>query len=101
MRLFFVEYIFGRDDVTRTRDPYVPNVVRYQLRYISIPWFCAVISALSSFFSRSLPGGNSLHHQSSALNFLAHNLRTVFLRKMILMKEAASLDCFFPAIRKP
>ena len=26
----------GRDDVTRTRDPYVPNVVRYQLRYISI-----------------------------------------------------------------
>ena len=25
-----------RDDVTRTRDPYVPNVVRYQLRYISI-----------------------------------------------------------------
>ena len=27
---------FGRDDVTRTRDPYVPNVVRYQLRYIPI-----------------------------------------------------------------
>ena len=25
-----------RDDVTRTRDPYVPNVVRYQLRYIPI-----------------------------------------------------------------
>ena len=24
----------SRDDVTRTRDPYVPNVVRYQLRYI-------------------------------------------------------------------
>ncbi len=28
--------MYGRDDVTRTRDPYVPNVVRYQLRYISI-----------------------------------------------------------------
>ena len=26
---------FGREDVTRTRDPYVPNVVRYQLRYFS------------------------------------------------------------------
>ncbi len=24
-----------REDVTRTRDPYVPNVVRYQLRYFS------------------------------------------------------------------
>ena len=24
----------SRDDVTRTRDSYVPNVVRYQLRYI-------------------------------------------------------------------
>ncbi len=25
---------FCRDDSTRTSDPYVPNVVRYQLRYI-------------------------------------------------------------------
>ena len=25
-----------RDDVTRTRDSYVPNVVRYQLRYIPL-----------------------------------------------------------------
>ena len=29
-------YYVSRDDVTRTRDPYVPNVVRYQLRYIPI-----------------------------------------------------------------
>ena len=28
---------FGRDDSTRTSDPYVPNVVRYQLRYIPLP----------------------------------------------------------------
>ena len=28
---------FGRDEATRTPDPYVPNVVRYQLRYI--PFF--------------------------------------------------------------
>ncbi len=27
---------FGRDEATRTPDPYVPNVVRYQLRYIPI-----------------------------------------------------------------
>ena len=29
--------VFGRDDPTRTDDPYVPNVVRYQLRYIPMP----------------------------------------------------------------
>ena len=27
-------FSFGRDEATRTPDPYVPNVVRYQLRYI-------------------------------------------------------------------
>ena len=27
---------FGREEVTRTPDPYVPNVVRYQLRYFSL-----------------------------------------------------------------
>ena len=27
---------FCRDDSTRTSDPYVPNVVRYQLRYIPL-----------------------------------------------------------------
>ncbi len=26
--------VLGRDEATRTPDPYVPNVVRYQLRYI-------------------------------------------------------------------
>jgi hypothetical protein len=29
-------FIDGRDEATRTPDPYVPNVVRYQLRYIPI-----------------------------------------------------------------
>ena len=29
-------HCFSRDDRTRTGDPYVPNVVRYQLRYIPI-----------------------------------------------------------------
>ena len=27
----------SRDEATRTPDPYVPNVVRYQLRYIPMP----------------------------------------------------------------
>ena len=27
---------FCREEVTRTPDPYVPNVVRYQLRYFSL-----------------------------------------------------------------
>ena len=31
---------FGRDEATRTPDPYVPNVVRYQLRYIPIVGKC-------------------------------------------------------------
>ena len=29
--------LYCRDDSTRTSDPYVPNVVRYQLRYIPNP----------------------------------------------------------------
>ena len=28
-------YPFCREEATRTPDPYVPNVVRYQLRYFS------------------------------------------------------------------
>ncbi len=31
---------FGRNEATRTPDPYVPNVVRYQLRYIPISLWC-------------------------------------------------------------
>ena len=31
----------GRDEATRTPDPYVPNVVRYQLRYIPIAFLKA------------------------------------------------------------
>ena len=31
-----VRLFFCRDEATRTPDPYVPNVVRYQLRYIPI-----------------------------------------------------------------
>ena len=31
----------SRDEATRTPDPYVPNVVRYQLRYIPIGYLIA------------------------------------------------------------
>ena len=31
-----------RDDPTRTDDPYVPNVVRYQLRYIPMLQYAGV-----------------------------------------------------------
>ena len=30
-----MDILFCREEVTRTPDPYVPNVVRYQLRYFS------------------------------------------------------------------
>ena len=36
----------GRDEATRTPDPYVPNVVRYQLRYIPMPNECQLQTAI-------------------------------------------------------
>ena len=38
----------GRDEATRTPDPYVPNVVRYQLRYI--PMLLKAGAKLQHFF---------------------------------------------------
>ena len=35
---------FCRNEATRTPDPYVPNVVRYQLRYIPISFGCLSIT---------------------------------------------------------
>ena len=35
--------LFRREEVTRTPDPYVPNVVRYQLRYFSLTLFASII----------------------------------------------------------
>ena len=34
---------FGREEATRTPDPYVPNVVRYQLRYFSLALLASII----------------------------------------------------------
>ena len=36
MRIKLLTLLYCRDEATRTPDPYVPNVVRYQLRYIPI-----------------------------------------------------------------
>ena len=38
---------FGRKEATRTPDPYVPNVVRYQLRYFPILVQCKVMNILA------------------------------------------------------
>ncbi len=40
----------GRDEATRTPDPYVPNVVRYQLRYIPMfRSFCGIVIPQKNF----------------------------------------------------
>lgn len=36
--------LFCRDEATRTPDPYVPNVVRYQLRYIPMRFLLFAVS---------------------------------------------------------
>ena len=44
-----------REDVTRTRDPYVPNVVRYQLRHFSIAFanFDYLLAQILPVFSKA------------------------------------------------
>ena len=41
---------FGREEATRTPDPYVPNVVRYQLRYFSDSLFTKAGAKVLLFF---------------------------------------------------
>ena len=48
-----------RDEATRTPDPYVPNVVRYQLRYIPIFRFFLTITSSGFARHRSFAGANS------------------------------------------
>ena len=67
---------FGREEVTRTPDPYVPNVVRYQLRYFSV-------------------FGENLDYSS---NFLAHFVRFDYLLAQIFSvftKAVAKVLLFF------
>ena len=53
------ETVYSRDEATRTPDPYVPNVVRYQLRYI--PFFRLFLTITASDCARhwSFTGVNS------------------------------------------
>ena len=70
---------FGRDEATRTPDPYVPNVVRYQLRYI--PFFRFFLTIISSDFicRQSFTGVNSLPAHSSSSFPPTDKLQTTFL----------------------
>ena len=63
---------FGRDEATRTPDPYVPNVVRYQLRYIPIFRFFLTITSSGFARHRSFAGVVIGHLQEQTPVFLAH-----------------------------
>ena len=45
--------LIGRDEATRTPDPYVPNVVRYQLRYIPMAFEKPAAKVLQIFELRA------------------------------------------------
>ena len=49
------DHPFCREEATRTPDPYVPNVVRYQLRYFSFTLFTSIICwrKFSRLFSKA------------------------------------------------
>ena len=62
--------LFGRDEATRTPDPYVPNVVRYQLRYI--PMLSAESGCKgTAFFSKNKQYGRKFNKNSTKRMLLA------------------------------
>ena len=88
----------GRDEATRTPDPYVPNVVRYQLRYIPIFRFFLTITSSGFARHRSFAGANSRLPRSPSSFSTKINFNFFCLSE----KEAAPGSVsFFPAIRKP
>ena len=87
-----------RDEATRTPDPYVPNVVRYQLRYIPIFRFFLTITSSGFSCHRSFAGANSRLPRSPSSFSTKINFNFFCLSE----KEAAPGSVsFFPAIRKP
>ena len=56
------DHPFCREEVTRTPDPYVPNVVRYQLRYFSLTFSSLRLFCQDKIFSitRLFAGANFL-----------------------------------------
>ena len=69
----------SRDEATRTPDPYVPNVVRYQLRYIPISRFFSAITALDGVSRRSFTGVNSHPRDLPALFSPKINFEILFV----------------------
>ena len=83
---------FGRDDVTRTRDPYVPNVVRYQLRSIPPTYFFLLVCKGRLLFSSNKFLWNVFHQLQTKcynsfekkvllLTFCAHSIKKSKIRQ--------------------
>lgn len=75
---------FGRDDPTRTDDPYVPNVVRYQLRYIPMRPLRKLVDVLGE--TALQVGGLVFVDQTDFGKFVNHcvNFRSAFLRSFLV-----------------
>ena len=60
-----IPVLFCREEATRTPDPHVPNVVRYQLRYFSpryfffVKRFLAAAGSLDAIISRHFTSVNA------------------------------------------
>ena len=82
---------FGREEVTRTPDPHVPNVVRYQLRYFSLTLLARNLSVVRLFHGRK--AGNP------ALLYSRNKSPTFANSRLFFAKAGAKLLHFFD-IRK-
>ena len=68
---------FCREEATRTPDPYVPNVVRYQLRYFSLIAFARlfapqIFSVFDSFCKSGCKGTAFFSNHQIILHFLCN-----------------------------
>ena len=83
----------GRDEATRTPDPYVPNVVRYQLRYIPIFRFFLTITSSGFACHRSFAGANSRLPRSPSSFSTKINFKKFFCRRGISASLSSSVIC--------
>ena len=83
-----------RDEATRTPDPYVPNVVRYQLRYIPIFRFFLTITSSGFARHRSFAGANSrLPRLPSSFSTKINFKKLFFCRRGISASLSSSVIC--------
>ena len=86
-----------RDDSTRTSDPYVPNVVRYQLRYIPFLEKNKLLSELVNVYLKTTFKVCSLVlvDNSDLCEFVDHcvNLGSVFLGCGLVCDVTEIADC--------